>query len=384
MSTGSVGRAVRTLLRAAQPSSTFPVASTSKLILSSSPTFAPSRRAQTLVGCTCHIQHRNYSTPPTPPKQGPLAPRKKRTILDLQSLKRKKIPITVLTAHDYPSARFIEAASAPISPPSAPDDAATPALPRGIDICLVGDSLAMVACGYTSTTQLTLPELLFHCRSVARGCTTSFLIADMPFGTFISSTRDGVIAATQIIQEGHMDAVKIEGGHEVVDLVHRLTSVGIPVMGHVGLTPQRQTTLSGFRVQGRTAQGAFAVWQDALAIQEAGAFAIVLEAVPRKLGKFISESLDIPVIGIGAGGDCDGQVLVQLDMLGVRSLGKGPKFLKTYANLEETATAAVEEYAREVRTGVFPEEKHGYAMEEVEWKSFMEAVEQLEPVEEVE
>lgn len=239
----------------------------------------------------------------------------------------------------------------------------------------------MVACGYTSTTSLTMPELLFHCRSVARGCTTSLLLADMPFGSFIPSVAHGVIAATQLIQEGNMDAVKIEGGQDVLELVHRLTSVGIPVMGHVGLTPQRQSALSGFRVQGKTAESAFGVWQDALALQEAGAFAILLEAIPTRLGRFISENLDIPTIGIGAGMGCDGQVLVQLDMMGVRSLEHGPRFLKTYANLEETATKAVESYVQDVRTGAFPEEKHGYGMEDKEWTSFLDAVQQLEPVE---
>ena len=163
----------------------------------------------------------------------------------------------------------------------------------------------------------------------------------MPFGSFIPSVAHGVIAATQLIQEGNMDAVKIEGGQDVLELVHRLTSVGIPVMGHVGLTPQRQSALSGFRVQGKTAESAFGVWQDALALQEAGAFAILLEAIPTRLGRFISENLDIPTIGIGAGMGCDGQVLVQLDMMGVRSLEHGPRFLKTYANLEEIGRAHV-------------------------------------------
>ncbi|KAL8277860.1 hypothetical protein RQP46_009679 [Phenoliferia psychrophenolica] len=368
MSTGSVGRTVRTVLKAAQPSATFPVASTSRLVFSAAASSSSRARGPNLARCTCdwNQQHRGYSTRPSPPvTQAAVSPRKKRTILDLHALKRKKIPITVLTAHDYPSARFIEAAattasSAPAQPNPSPTDRSTSpdsssstptptTTPRGIDICLVGDSLAMVACGYNSTTSLTLPELLFHCRSVARGCHTSLLVADMPFGTFIPSLSHGVIAATELIQNGNMDAVKIEGGHEVVDLVRRLTSVGIPVMGH-----------------------------------EAGAFAIVLEAIPTKLGRFISENLDIPTIGIGAGMGCDGQVLVQLDMMGVRSLGHGPRFLKTYANLEETAMKAVEHYVQDVRTGQFPEEKHGYAMEDAEWKSFLEAVEALEPDADVE
>ena len=285
----------------------------------------------------------------------------------------------MLTAHDYPSARFLESCGAapphsPDSPPTTLAAAKAAAVLRGVDICLVGDSLAMVACGYASTTSLGLDELLYHCRTVARGCHSSLLVADMPFGTFTGSTDSGVANAVRIIQEGNMDAVKIEGGVEVVDLVTRLTSVGIPVMGHVGLTPQRQSALSGFRVQGKTAESAMRVWTDAQAIEKAGAFAIVLEAVPSRLAAFISKRLTVPTIGIGAGVDCGGQVLVQLDMLGVSSLGKGPKFLKKYVNWEEQATSAIGRYVEDVREGAFPEEKHGYPMGDVEWEGFLAAV----------
>lgn len=280
----------------------------------------------------------------------------------------------MLTAHDYPSARFIESAASS-TPTSSPVGGAPQSHPqRGIDVCLVGDSLAMVACGYPSTTSLTLPELLFHCQSVARGCTSSLLVADMPFGTALPSLAHGVEAAIAIVQQGNMDGVKIEGGAEIIDLVHRLTSVGIPVMGHVGLTPQRQAALSGYRVQGKTAEGALRVWRDAKALQDAGAFAIVLEAVPARLGEFISSRLEIPTIGIGAGGGCDGQVLVQLDMMGVRTLDKGPRFLKRYAALEEVATGAVAAYVEDVRTGAFPEAKHSYGMDEAEWEDFEKRV----------
>ncbi|GAA6019159.1 hypothetical protein JCM10207_006566 [Rhodosporidiobolus poonsookiae] len=336
---------------------------------------------------------RAYSSYPSEnPAPAPFAPtpRKKRTILDLQNLKKKGIPITMLTAHDYPSARFIEAASLPPPPPTsassfdfptpaAPASPAEPTHPRGVDICLVGDSLAMVACGYTSTTQLTLDELLYHCRSVARGCTSSLLIADLPFGTYAASVADGVRAAVRLIQEGHMDGVKIEGGAEIVPLVEALTRNGIPVVAHVGLTPQRQAALSGYRVQGKTLASAVKVWDDARALQDAGAFAVLLEAVPSRLGKWISDRLRVPTIGIGAGGGTSGQVLVQLDMLGVDSelgaSGKGPRFLKRFGDVGERARQAVREYVREVREGTFPEEEtHTYPVSETAWEGFLKAM----------
>jgi 3-methyl-2-oxobutanoate hydroxymethyltransferase len=281
----------------------------------------------------------------------------------------------MLTAHDYSSARFIE--SSAVAPPVLTSSESTPTTkpsPRGIDICLVGDSLAMVACGYENTTLLTLDELLYHCRSVARGCKSSLLVSDMPFGTFTVSTTLGVTNAVRIIQEGHMDAVKVEGGKEIVPLVKKLVEGGIPVMGHVGLTPQRQSALSGYRVQGKTVASAMGVYHDALAIQAAGAFAIVLEAVPSRLAEFITSRLDIPTIGIGAGVGCAGQVLVQLDMLGVSSLEKGPRFLKKYEEWEGKATDAIGRYVEDVRGRTYPEEKHGYPMPDAEWEGFLEAI----------
>ncbi|KAI5475862.1 3-methyl-2-oxobutanoate hydroxymethyltransferase [Pseudohyphozyma bogoriensis] len=379
MSTGSVGRAFRRYVAASShsplgwSSASAPLASTSRLQLSSGTGF--------FAQCTCSGGRRNYSSQPDERSKGPIV-RKKRTILDLHALKKKHIPITVLTAHDYPSARFIEASSSPPSSPSAsaaPPSTTTKPPPRGIDICLVGDSLAMVACGYTSTNSITLDEMLYHCRSVARGCTTSFLLADMPFGTYTSSVSQAVSNATRIIQEGNMDAVKIEGGAEIYDVVSKVTSVGIPVMAHIGLTPQRQAALSGFRVQGKSAEAAFEVYQNALLMQEAGAFAILIEAVPFKLAKFISERLTIPTIGIGAGSGCDGQVLVQLDMMGARSLERAPRFLQTFAEMEEIAVGAVRSYVDEVRAGTYPEDdKHGYPMEENEWEAFKKTVVDME------
>ncbi|GAA5839474.1 hypothetical protein JCM11251_002735 [Rhodosporidiobolus azoricus] len=326
--------------------------------------------------------------------------RKKRTIMDLHSLKKKGIPIVMLTAHDYPSARYVEAAALPssdpsssasssTSPPAPKFDFPTPASAsaakaaaeqRGIDICLVGDSLAMVACGYTSTNQLTLDEMLYHCRSVARGCTTSLLLADLPFGTYLASLEQGVKNAARLVQEGNMDAVKIEGGQEIVPLVRKLTENGIPVMAHIGLTPQRQASLSGYRVQGKTVASAIKLLEDARAMEEAGAFALLIEAVPSRLAEYVSRQVSIPTVGIGAGNGTDGQVLVQLDMLGVDSelgaSGKGPRFLKKFGTAGPDARKAVREYVKEVRARSFPEEgTHTYPMKEEVWEQFKQEVE---------
>ncbi|BGP14916.1 hypothetical protein JCM10213_003727 [Rhodosporidiobolus nylandii] len=393
MSASSVARPVTALLRQSSAAPLQAVAGPSRLVgrsgLSAHSRLAPAGGAPP---CVCGgTGKRNYSSYPTEklaPAPFAPTPRKKRTILDLQNLKKKRVPITMLTAHDYPSARFIEAASLPTppSPSSSSPTSATSALdhpspdaaahPRGIDICLVGDSLAMVACGYSNTNQLPLEELLYHCRSVARGCTTSLLISDLPFGTYAASVEDGVRAAVRLVQEGRMDGVKIEGGQEIVPLVERLTSNGIPVMAHVGLTPQRSAALSGFRVQGKDLRSAAKVYEDAKALQDAGAFAVLIEAVPSRLGAWITEQLSVPTIGIGAGGAMSGQVLVQLDMLGVDSQlgasGKGPKFLKKFGDVGERAKAAVREYVREVRDGSFPEEgRHTYEMSDEAWEGFL-------------
>ncbi len=194
----------------------------------------------------------------------------------------------MLTAYDYPSALACSSSSL-------------------TDIILVGDSLAQVCLGYSSTTQITLPEMIHHAKAVARGATHPFLVADMPFGSFHSSVSSAVLNAIEMIREGRMEAVKLEGGKEIVDVVRRLTEVGIPVMAHVGLLPQRHTSLSGYKVQGKHVDGAKKVLSDALALQDAGAFAIVVEAVPQELGKYITDQLSIPTIGIGAGPHTGGQ-----------------------------------------------------------------------------
>ncbi|GAA5893122.1 3-methyl-2-oxobutanoate hydroxymethyltransferase [Sporobolomyces salmoneus] len=400
MSTGSVARPILSALRgsSASLSSSVPFASTSTF------RFTPLSGPQILhrTGCKCgsvNGQTRSYSSYPSE-KPSPLSssvsaaqgpppvPRKKRTVLDLQSFKRKKIPITMLTAHDYPSARYIEAASLPSSSPSSSSSSsstgATTTTKRGIDICLVGDSLAMVACGYSSTTSLSLDELLYHCRSVARGCHTSLLIADLPFGTYHASISDGVKAAIRLIQEGNMDGVKIEGGEEIVPLVEHLTRMGIPVMGHIGLTPQRASSLGGFRVQGKTSAGALKVLKDARALDRAGVFSMVLEAVPSEIAEHVSERIQAPTIGIGAGNRTDGQVLVQLDMLGGDPSPShiGPKFVKKFGNVGEEAVRGIREYVDEVRGRSYPEEgQHTYPMKKEEFDGFLRAVEAEEEAE---
>lgn len=227
--------------------------------------------------------------PPTKTLSTALIPRKKVTIDTLHELRQSKMPITMLTAYDYPSA--LACSSSHLT-----------------DITLVGDSLAQVCLGYASTTQLTLSEMVHHTSAVARGTTHPLLIADMPFGSYHTSVDDAVLNAVRLVQEGRAEAVKLEGGQEIVPVVRRLTEVGIPVMAHVGLLPQRHSAMSGYKVQGRSAEGAKKMVTDALALEKAGAFAMLVEAVPRELGKYLTDRLKVPTIGIGAGPWTSGQV----------------------------------------------------------------------------
>ncbi|KAF8841700.1 hypothetical protein BDN67DRAFT_966773 [Paxillus ammoniavirescens] len=284
------------------------------------------------------------STPSSPPA-------KKTTIAHLAELRASRIPITVLTAYDFPTARACSA--------------------HPVDITLVGDSLAQVCLGYTSTTRLTLDEMLHHCRAVARGTTTPFLVADMPFGTYAAGPRGAVLAAVRMIQEGQVEAVKLEGGEEIVPHVNALTQMGIPVMAHIGLLPQRHTSLSGYRVQGRTVESARSLVRAALALQDAGAFSIVLEAMPSPLGAYITEQVNVPTIGIGAGPGTSGQVLVWDDMIGTWG-GHKAKFVRHFGDVRKEVARGVAAYVDAVRDGSFPHpEREGYAMDHGEWENFL-------------
>lgn len=278
---------------------------------------------------------------------------RKVTLSKLADMRRQKNPITVLTAYDYPTGQRCERG--------------------GVDICLVGDSLAQVCLGYEGTTSLTLDEMLHHCRAVARGCKTPHLVADMPFGTYHVSVRDAIRNAVRLIQYGNAESVKLEGGLDVVPIVKAMTSVGIPVMSHIGLTPQRAAALSGYRVQGRDAEGALTLVKAAAALQDAGAYALVLEAIPHKLATYITDSLSIPTIGIGAGSGCSGQVLVWDDALG-NWTGHKAKFVERFANLGEVAEQGVGAYVQAVRTRHFPRDEHTYEMHDGEWEKFLSLI----------
>ncbi|TFK28049.1 ketopantoate hydroxymethyltransferase [Coprinopsis marcescibilis] len=284
---------------------------------------------------------------------GPPVPRKKVTIQTLHALRQSKTPITMITAYDYPTA--LACSSSTLT-----------------DITLVGDSLAQVCLGYPSTTKLTIDEMIHHSRAVSRGNTHPLLVADMPFGSYHVSVEDAIRNAVRMVREGGAEAVKLEGGKEISDIVRRLTEVGIPVMAHVGLLPQRHAALSGYRVQGRSVDGAQKVLSDALALQRAGAFSVVVEAVPQELGRYATERLSIPTIGIGAGPGTSGQVLVLDDIMGTWS-GHKAKFVRRFANLKEVRDNGVQKYAEGVRDGSFPDPAtESYSMDPELWEKFLE------------
>jgi 3-methyl-2-oxobutanoate hydroxymethyltransferase len=247
--------------------------------------------------------------------------------------------IVCLTAYDYPTARLLDEA--------------------GVDVILVGDSVAMVALGYDSTLPVTLDEMIHHARAVRRGTKHALLVADMPFGSYHSDTADSLRNAVRFVKEASVEAVKVEGGERRLELIARLTEAEIPVMGHVGLTPQSVNTLGGYRVQGKTIDSAEQLLRDARAVEAAGVFAVVLEAVPRELAAQITRELRIPTIGIGAGPDCDGQILVVHDLLGL-TFDQTPKFARKYANVGEVISSAVRGYCEDVRSGSFPSDSESY------------------------
>ncbi len=247
--------------------------------------------------------------------------------------------ITCLTAYDYPTARLMDEA--------------------GVDVVLVGDSVAMVALGHDSTLPLTLDESLHHTKAVRRGVQRALVVADMPYGSYHGEISEAVRNAMRFVKEARAEAVKVEGGERRLELIARLTEAEIPVMGHVGLTPQSVNALGGYRVQGKTPGTAEQLLRDARSVEAAGAFAIVLEAMPRELAAEITRTLQIPTIGIGAGPDCDGQVLVLHDMLGLTFQGT-PKFARRYANVGEIISNAVREYCADVHNGSFPTDAESY------------------------
>ena len=276
--------------------------------------------------------------------------RKKVTTLTFRQKKERGEPISMLTAYDYPTALAVDNA--------------------GVDSILVGDSLAMVVLGYENTLSVTMEDMLHHSRAVSRGAKSALLIGDMPFMSYQVSVEEATRNAGRFLQQGGMDAVKLEGGRDRADAIRSITSAGIPVMGHLGLTPQSVNQLGGFRAQGKTAVAAKRLVEDALILEEAGAFSIVLESVPARLAELISKKLSIPTIGIGAGAGCDGQVLVTHDLLGLFDRFT-PKFVKKYANFHQEMQKAFTDYIDDVETKRFPAQEHTVDMEDKEWETLL-------------
>lgn len=267
----------------------------------------------------------------------------KHTTVTFQQAKEKQEKLAMLTAYDYSTAKLIDAA--------------------GVHGILVGDSLGMVMLGYENTLSVTMEDMIHHTAAVARGVKDALVVADMPFLSYQISVEEAVRNAGRLIQEGHAAAVKLEGGKKVVPQVRAIVDASIPVMGHLGLTPQSINAFGGFKVQGKTLEAAQQLLDDARALEAAGAFAIVLECVPAKLAEKVTQAISIPTIGIGAGADCDGQVLVYQDMLGLFS-DFTPKFVKRFGDVGSAMTAAFQAYVDEVQQGKFPTEAHTFAIED--------------------
>ncbi|MDQ3927468.1 MAG: 3-methyl-2-oxobutanoate hydroxymethyltransferase [Actinomycetota bacterium] len=264
--------------------------------------------------------------------------------------------ISMLTAYDYPTARLLDGA--------------------GVDVLLVGDTLGMVVLGYTSTVYVTLEEMIHHVKAVVRGTDRALVIGDLTFGSYNEGFAQAIRSASRLIKEGGCAAVKLEGGIEMAPTVRAVVDAGIPVVGHVGLMPQSAAKVGGFKVQGRTAEDASSLVESGRALEKAGAFMIVIEAVPAPVGALLSRSLTVPVIGIGAGIECDGQVLVTPDMLGLQNT-LTPRYLKRYADLAGTVEEAVRSYVSEVKTGTFPAEEHGYPMDPEEEAKLKQAAQAI-------
>ncbi|HWS85993.1 MAG TPA: 3-methyl-2-oxobutanoate hydroxymethyltransferase [Pyrinomonadaceae bacterium] len=264
------------------------------------------------------------------------------TVPAVRQSKERGEKLVCLTAYDYPTARIVDEA--------------------GTDIILVGDSLGNVVLGYDSTVPVTLEEMLHHTRAVRRGTERALLVADMPYGTYHTSADDAVRAALRLVKEGGAEAVKLEGGRNRAETVRRLVAAEIPVMGHLGLTPQSLNKLGSYRLQARTADAARALVEDALLLEEAGVFAVVLEVVPREIAREVTAALRVPTVGIGAGPDCDAQILVTHDLLGLSFSKTSPRFVRQYANLREAMNEAFQAYADDVRNGDFPSDEHSYPL----------------------
>ncbi|MDE3101282.1 MAG: 3-methyl-2-oxobutanoate hydroxymethyltransferase [Chloroflexota bacterium] len=276
---------------------------------------------------------------------GPAIPAKKVTVPEIVQMKRDGRKIAMMTAYDVAFARLVDQA--------------------GMDIILVGDSLGMVMLGYPTTVPVTMDDMVRHAAAVSRGAKRALLVGDMPFGSYQTGRDDAIRNATRFLKEAGMDAVKLEGGHEVVETTRALVESGVAVMGHVGLTPQRVAQFGGFKVQAKSAEAARVLIDDCVALEQAGCFSIVIESVPAAVAVLATERVRIPTIGIGGGVGCDGQVLVLHDALGLFGEFK-PKFAKRYADLGPIVVEALERYGREVRDGVFPDDEHSFSMKEGE------------------
>lgn len=272
------------------------------------------------------------------------------TLHDIQAMKARGKPITMLTAYDYPSALILDRS--------------------GIDMILVGDSLGMVVHGFENTLLVTMDMMVMHCQAVRRAVQHAYLVGDMPYTSYQISPEEAKRNAARLLAEGGMDAVKLEGGASAVETVQALVSMGIAVQGHLGLTPQSVSAFGGYRVQGKSIEAARRLIADARRLEEAGAFSIVLEAVPARLAAHISQSISIPTIGIGAGAGCDGQVLVMHDILGLYDRFT-PKFAKQYANLAESMQSAFEAYRDDVQRRAFPANEHEFTMPDDVWNAII-------------
>ena len=278
---------------------------------------------------------------------------KKKSVLDFHEMKKNGEKITFLTAYDFPTAQFAEEA--------------------GLDMLLVGDSLGMCVYGYKGTIPVVMDQMIYHADAVRRGAPNTFVIGDMPFMSYQSSLEKAVENAGRFLKEADCDAIKLEGGVRIAPQIKAIVEAGIVVMGHIGLTPQSSGQLGGHKAQGRTAQTAQLVVADALAVQDAGAQMILLEAIPPEVGKYITANLDIPVLSIGAGPHCDGQLLIVSDTIG-QFQAFTPKFVKKYCNVAAMVTDAMKAYAADVRDGRFPEDEHCYKMIAGEEEKFLELI----------